>query len=555
MAKNPTELAKLLNEMQNALQELSDKQLDSVSRILVEQKEAIKKEKKVSTAKKKLSKEEDKLKKKKTKDNNSIIGEVIDIKNGIVNDLESTIYTISSKSKSLKNKVTSLKDKLGTSLIDGLGIRGAIDSYKSIKGALSDPKKYLKDKIFGKDTHKLSNSLTIKRDLVLSHSSIQNLNVSLKGNLSLNSQTLSLGKKVDFDKKVNNNDLDIKVLKDIDSNIGNLNQTQDSSFFSDLSNTIKSFGQNIALGATGLGSAVAGGGVIGKLKSSKLGGIAKSVGSKVTKFKPSKTGLAIGAASLIGGGLLAKNMISDDSNVEELTPRMDGGNVEKGKPYIVGESGKELFVPKQDGHILSNKQTFASLSKDQFDRLKLSQKNRHATLIDNLKVGIDGYVKPLNNTLSNYFKAYTEDYTNYKTDLKTSFYNIFDTLKDFLGNTGAKVKEVIKSSLEGEKSLLNIGDKKEESKDNQPSSPISIPKQITNPENNNTQTISAPQAITASTSSDYSVGKIDKPLEVTDEMKSKWMVDAFHKSLKIKDPYTPSTTTNMFSNPFGTSYD
>jgi len=34
--------------------------------------------------------------------------------------------------------------------------------------------------------------------------------------------------------------------------------------------------------------------------------------------------------------------------------RAEGGNVEAGKPYVVGEKGQELFVPKQSGTIVPN---------------------------------------------------------------------------------------------------------------------------------------------------------------------------------------------------------
>ena len=36
--------------------------------------------------------------------------------------------------------------------------------------------------------------------------------------------------------------------------------------------------------------------------------------------------------------------------------RQGGGPVEEGKPYIVGEAGAEVFVPRQDGDIYNQQQ-------------------------------------------------------------------------------------------------------------------------------------------------------------------------------------------------------
>ena len=44
-------------------------------------------------------------------------------------------------------------------------------------------------------------------------------------------------------------------------------------------------------------------------------------------------------------------------NVEEIEGRQDGGDVEKDVPVIVGEKGKEIFVPETDGTIIPNQET------------------------------------------------------------------------------------------------------------------------------------------------------------------------------------------------------
>jgi len=45
----------------------------------------------------------------------------------------------------------------------------------------------------------------------------------------------------------------------------------------------------------------------------------------------------------------------DWSTIQKLArPKETGGQVEAGKPYKVGEIGEELFIPDQDGMIVSN---------------------------------------------------------------------------------------------------------------------------------------------------------------------------------------------------------
>ena len=39
---------------------------------------------------------------------------------------------------------------------------------------------------------------------------------------------------------------------------------------------------------------------------------------------------------------------------QQYTGRQQGGMVKEGQPYMVGEAGKELFVPNQSGKIVPN---------------------------------------------------------------------------------------------------------------------------------------------------------------------------------------------------------
>ena len=48
-----------------------------------------------------------------------------------------------------------------------------------------------------------------------------------------------------------------------------------------------------------------------------------------------------------------------ETQTPDVEPRADGGDVEKGKPYTVGERGLELFVPEQSGTIIPNDELIA----------------------------------------------------------------------------------------------------------------------------------------------------------------------------------------------------
>ena len=51
---------------------------------------------------------------------------------------------------------------------------------------------------------------------------------------------------------------------------------------------------------------------------------------------------------------LRDNALSNKKETIEVEPKAEGGDVEKGKPYMVGEEGLELFVPDQNGTIIPN---------------------------------------------------------------------------------------------------------------------------------------------------------------------------------------------------------
>tara|TARA_B100000427_G_scaffold280259_1_gene250799 strand:+ start:1372 stop:2652 length:1281 start_codon:yes stop_codon:yes gene_type:complete len=53
-------------------------------------------------------------------------------------------------------------------------------------------------------------------------------------------------------------------------------------------------------------------------------------------------------------GPLTSGTIQMDSTLSDYNFRAEGGPVEAGKPYVVGEKGPEIIIPSKDGNVLSN---------------------------------------------------------------------------------------------------------------------------------------------------------------------------------------------------------
>jgi hypothetical protein len=187
VAKNPNELAKLMEEMMKSLQQLSEEQLDSVGGIVSSQKKAIVKQKKEKKAKETLEKLAKDVEATKVKGSKKIIDETLKQKEKLVANFDKNLLELSTSFTRTKDKISSVTSKMGSDLVDGLGLRGVFDTYAASKKLMADPKQFLKDKIFGPQKP-ISNALTIKRDLILSNAHIGKISLSNKGNIYLNSQ-------------------------------------------------------------------------------------------------------------------------------------------------------------------------------------------------------------------------------------------------------------------------------------------------------------------------------------------------------------------------------
>jgi len=86
---------------------------------------------------------------------------------------------------------------------------------------------------------------------------------------------------------------------------------------------------------------------------------ALKIQQEMDKEKKSKQGESMGAGKDAASGIMG---------LLKLAPAVaaflaKGGKVNRGKVYVVGEKGPELFVPKKDGKVVSNKKAKKMVAK------------------------------------------------------------------------------------------------------------------------------------------------------------------------------------------------
>lgn len=559
--------------MMKSLQQLSEEQLDSVGGIVSSQKKAIVKQKKEKKAKETLEKLSKDAESTKIKGFKKVIKETLKQKEDLVANFDKNLLEISTSFTKAKDKISTITNKMGSNLVDGLGLRGVFDTFSASKKLLSDPKQFLKDKIFGPQKP-ISNALTIKRDLILSNSHIGKISLSNKGNIYLNAQKVSSGSgDTSFEAHKTDYDLEeYKLLKTIDDKMSKNKITGESgglfdllaNGLKDITEVIKTAAGDVALGGLGL----AGGGLGAILAKAKAIPGAKAIG-KVATFvaeHPTKTGLVAGGLGLAGYGA-SQVLGSEDSENRE-----SGGKIEKNKPYIVGEAGPELIIPNSNGNVLPNDKISTKLTKDQFNKLRLSQKNRAGEFVQDIKSGLESYFKPATLSMNKYFKTYTDDYTTYKTEVKDSMLTIFDTLKKWwqdLKDAGsaaeAKAKDVVGAILDGGKSLIEAGKKKTLNAMGlgTPEPPKTTPDAIVPPTpgqpsltpNGSTpipQPSVAPSAVVPAVSSDYKLPanqKQSEPIQVPSF--GDGFIEGFKSFFNPPKEESRETRSSIISNPYG----
>lgn len=68
-----------------------------------------------------------------------------------------------------------------------------------------------------------------------------------------------------------------------------------------------------------------------------------------------------GAGNFLGGLLPGQNATQPPGTFGSITGLQFGGNAIAGRPYLVGESGRELFIPSQNGTVVNNQDTESAL--------------------------------------------------------------------------------------------------------------------------------------------------------------------------------------------------
>jgi len=298
MATNPNDIAKLLNEMVNTLQELSKKELESVESIIQEQKKNIELDKKIKESKQELSR----IKKEANKVDQKIKNEekkVLKKKNSLLSSLVESKKTLSKTSLKVSvEKAPSLKDLFGKVSI----------------------------KVIQKETPKLSNMISKPQSLL------------------------------DFTRKEDEDDIQVeqlRTLKEIDKKVSAMSLVGSGGLFDFLTNGLGEFVSNTVKDMLGIGAGTLGGGLLGGL-GGKLGGKLGKIGKALKSVPKGKAGLIAGTA--LAGYSAYKFMGSDstDKPQETVEPRQFGGDTRVGKTYLVGEDGPELFSPKSNGQIIPN---------------------------------------------------------------------------------------------------------------------------------------------------------------------------------------------------------
>ena len=70
-------------------------------------------------------------------------------------------------------------------------------------------------------------------------------------------------------------------------------------------------------------------------------------------------------ASSLGGGSMFQNILAGVGSIFSFGGRAMGGNVNPNMPYMVGERGAEMFVPKSAGTIVPNNQLGGGITIEQ----------------------------------------------------------------------------------------------------------------------------------------------------------------------------------------------
>lgn len=394
MATNPNDVARALNEMVKTLQELSDRELESVESIFLEKKKSIELARKIEESKKELTRLQlqDELKEKKVR--------------------KEEVKTLKFN-KNLLGFVDKTSSKLKMNLFD------------------FSPKEKSKDLFKSFIQQEKAKVLSFTRMFTKKQSSED---FSRTGSDDVSGEQLN-------------------VLKEIDYKIGKLTgQSSGGGLFDTMFSSLKDMIGNVAseaggvakiLAMLGLGAAVTKG-------ASGKGGILRNVvaaGLKASRngnlSKGGKIGLVTGGASVIGAGLYAG--LSGNDEEESLQTRKVGGKVSNNSVYLVGENGPELFSPKQNGFIIPNNKLkqnngYDVVGPSDFELFSKSFKKNIKMLLSNIEGSVLNFDKVVVGKIKNV-------YDNVKKWISGKVNDVVDTVsngvQDFKKKIATKVDDIL----------------------------------------------------------------------------------------------------------------
>lgn len=501
---NPNDIARILNEMVGTLQDLSKRELDSVEKIISEQKKLLEQDRKIkesknalSEIKKEIVREEEKLEFEQKKQ--------IGLKKRLISSLVQTGKKISKNGVRIPgDKTPTISDLMGRVKIDFKniaknGIRIPGDKSSSISDILRNPfKKKQSD--------------------------------------------------IDFERKSQEDDIQVeqlKVLKEIDKKLINFSFNGSGSWLSELFSGISKMVSGLLGNLPGIGALGSLGGLGGifKGKFGKIGSVASR------GLRMAKNPIALGAVGVGLAGTVAYNLMKE-KKTEEIEPREKGGPIKFGKTYLVGEDGPEIFTPKQNGFIIPN---------NKLKTKKVSEDGSESVLIE-FKKGIlknfSELVSKFDISFQNVGKGFKDRISDVYKDIKSWIGDYFDKAKNKAGDVYTGLKKNVSELIDGMKKMIvpqdvrkpvspinnkifKFDSKKDGLEKFNPMS-VKLPEMNVEPE---AIEISAPINLKPSFEINTGVG-IDKKFW-TDQF-----VPAFKNSLKVKTPET-RTRFSKSSDPFG----
>ena len=539
---NPLDAAKILNEIYKTLETLSKTELESVEKIFEEHKKLLESDDKIKNATKKLEqlqKEEQKTQLK----------------------TEIQEKRIASSKKVILKNITEASRKLSKKEFR----IGFDNSYttKQLGEVVGNSLKSLKKLFQEKDSFKKlgQKQFRFSGDNSLSSKTISQTFSKMFSKTEEKPKSQSL---LDFSRKEDHADIQedqLHVLKQIDSKIDNLSMEGSGSIFDFLKNGLSSL-------LTGAGEVGAGGagavGLLGKLKglfgkgsgvattASETGTVASGAGelgeigeagSLLGKIANPTTAVIAGAGLASYGAYKYFSSVDKDQDSSQIVqPRQFGGNVDKGSPYLVGEAGKELFVPERDGVIVPNHKLFKTSSESDLG-------SSYAIILNDFKTGFN---KNINLFVGKFNTVFSTFGKNISTQLSEWFDGVKNTLKDWgdriksvpsLIVSGAK--DVIKTVTDAGKKFLGIDDKKESTVTPNPD----VFKFSKKPEDNDSNTgdvltqynafpdVQIPKA-PAQVESNFSL-KVNNPIDLDnssldEEFWNKQFIPAFATAIKVR---------------------